>query len=99
MNTATTPLAPITCAAWCEDGNGHANATHTEDQYCISPSWEIDVPADGAVLAVYKEQAPGQALRVNLSVNGDPGAVLGLGQLERLRDELTAILESEMATV
>lgn len=93
MNSTT--LSPVTCAAWCEDGTGHAEATHAEDQYCMSHSVEIDVHASEDLLSVYREQEPGGPVLVNLSVNGDAGAYLGLSQLARLRDELSAILESE----
>jgi hypothetical protein len=27
-------LPPIECAPWCEDGTGHTNRDHPDDQYC-----------------------------------------------------------------
>lgn len=29
-------LSPVSCAPWCQDGNGHVDALHVDDQYCIS---------------------------------------------------------------
>ena len=29
-------LPPIDCAPWCEDGNGHTDAEHPDDQSCVA---------------------------------------------------------------
>lgn len=94
MNSST--LSPIVCASWCEAGDGHTDATHAEDQVCFGVSLEIQLPATDTpeTLEVYTAQAPGGPLQVRLSHNGAHGPALGLSDVERLRDELTAILSS-----
>ena len=40
---ASSNLQPITCAEWCETGDGHADELHEEDQYCSSPAQTVDL--------------------------------------------------------
>lgn len=97
MNSTAT-LSPVVCATWCEAGDGHTDATHAEDQVCLGESLEIQLPATdtGApgTLELYRAQSAGKAVEVRLSHNGGAGPALALGDVERLRDELTSILES-----
>ncbi|WP_427130255.1 hypothetical protein [Pseudarthrobacter sp. S9] len=99
MNSTT--LSPIACASWCEDGDGHADAGHAEDQYCMSESWELELTAAGGdspdTLELYSEQIPGGPVRVRMSRNGAYSPALVLGEVERLRDELSAVLAAHKA--
>lgn len=97
MNSAT--LSPVVCAAWCEAGDGHADATHADDQTCMGKSWELQLTADASgdapdVLEMYTAQTAGGPLLVRLSHNGGHGPALELGDVARLRDELSAILSA-----
>ena len=42
---ATDPpsLAPVTCADWCVDGDGHADAHFPEDQVCRGETVEVEL--------------------------------------------------------
>jgi hypothetical protein len=95
MNSST--LSPVVCAAWCEAGDGHA-----DDHACYGESWELQLTADPGgdapdMLEVYKSQAAGGPVLVRLSHNGGYGPALELSDVERLRDELSAILAAPAA--
>ena len=99
MNSATLfpAVSPVVCAAWCEAGDGHADAAYADDQTCFGESWGLQLTADAAgdapdVLELYKAQTAGGPLLVRLSHNGGHGPTLELGDVARLRDELSAIL-------
>jgi hypothetical protein len=62
MNTSsmtTTPLAsvgspipklpPVDCTGWCTSEDGHADASHPDDQYCISDDEQIYLTAEKLV--------------------------------------------------
>ena len=96
MNIST--LSPVTCANWCESGDGHVHESSQEDQYCMGVSRVVPVSSDAeslpGELAVYEVAEPGQAVGATLSHNGSYGPTLTMDEVRALRDVLDSILST-----
>ena len=58
QNITEDTLPPVTCAPWCQQGDGHPDEFHVEDQTC----WGTDartVTADGEIIATLRRQVGG----------------------------------------
>ena len=65
-------VPPVECAPWCEDGDGHPDEHHREDQKCWSPSEYIKLTADNSAedfdpqIGVMTRQHPDEPAFVHL---------------------------------
>lgn len=50
--TAPAEIAPLPyqCQPWCTDGEGHPDALHPDDRYCISRDWHVALSLGDPVL-------------------------------------------------
>lgn len=89
-------LPPIECAPWCEDGNGHTDAHHPDDQYCIANGQDIELMREAP-----EQITPGGTYyrrTLSTSMQRDPFAepfvtvgVDGLFDVKLTRDESKAL--------
>lgn len=46
---APATIPPVECAPWCEEGTGHTDANHTDDQWCRTRSTDVHLTTEGLV--------------------------------------------------
>lgn len=76
-------LPPVECAPWCVDGDGHADAGHTDDQWCTSISFPVDLTLEGSALWSDGTTRPRQATVYANRDAGEPAMVTWVNQDDR----------------
>ena len=72
IKTCRRHLPTVQCAPWCEDGDGHPDEYHREDQKCWSPSEYLTLTADNSAtdfdpqIGVMARRHPDEPARVHL---------------------------------
>jgi hypothetical protein len=105
--TITETLPAVECAPWCEDGTGHTDAWHPDDQWCHGPLHIVKMTRmplehytdrDGNtehwlddVRVTLQKEREGRPY-VYLNRGENVGVSLTLTETRELRDHLTALL-------
>ena len=88
-------MPPITCASWCQYGDGHPGEWHPDDQWCSSAAPEVRLtrmPIGGNLFTVYLAGKPEGSTHARVELHEQDVAQLTLEEVRRLRDNLTALL-------
>jgi hypothetical protein len=98
-------LPPVQCAPWCEDGDGHTNARHVDDQWCSSTENRVSLTRTPMVLlcddswrldyvtTYLVRDAYEVGARINLSRGEDAGVYLTPDEARELGETLIRLAE------
>jgi len=102
-------LQPITCAPWCEAGDGHPNQRLREDQCCFGPEHRVPLSREPDELfgeASTEQQylntylmrlADDSAPRVFIGYNEAPGRPATMDEARRFALEILALVDGHQA--
>jgi hypothetical protein len=107
--TISETLPAVECTPWCEDGTGHTDAWHPDDQWCYGPSRTVTLSR--MPLQTFEEHKWLDNIRVYLARERDgrpylhlgrddlAGVKMDLNEVRELRDTLTDILRTASLSV
>ena len=107
--TMNETLPAVRCAAWCEDGTGHTQATHPDDQWCHSDDHVVKLTRMPVLtfgehkwldnIRVYLARERDGRPYMHLGRDDKAGVQMELNEVRELREALTDILRTASLSV